>query len=84
MESKLIFVDLEELTTPRNGQVVMTDRWWVVWPGRGAVFYRFGRTGISPQCNSSRVFVENLCKELYPDCVPVFIPVAYVDQCLSY
>ena len=72
---KITKVPLATLTTPREGAMVLLDRWWVV-DDEGA--YRWGVA--SWQCNSHRTIVERLAAKAYPDARIEFIPVAYVDH----
>ena len=71
--------------TPREDGFyeLLTDRWWVVHPGKGLTFY-IGPRGknFSPQCNRSRALVENLC----PDDHEIwFIPEAWLPHdCHDY
>lgn len=83
---KYSYVPLDELTTPREG-AVLVDRWWLVDPEKGAIFYEF-----SPQCNSSKTLCESMRRRLsrtpplsanavcnpYDGAVVVFVPVAYI------
>lgn len=71
---KISYVPLDELTTPREGYVLM-DRWWVVDRERGAMFY-----GFSPQCNHNRALCEHLCGKLYENAEVVFVPVAFIGS----
>ena len=68
-------VTLKELTTPREGQRVMLDRWWVV-DKDSVLFYR----KMFPQCNPSEEIARHIRDRIYPDCAIVFVPVAFVED----
>lgn len=75
-----IRMSLSDLTTPKGGRIVMTDRWWVVTEDEHVLFYRsYG----SPQCNSNKAITERLAPSAGGK--PVFVPVAYVPHnCRDY
>ena len=53
-ESKLVFVPLVIATRPPPGIVEhLKDRWWVVHPEKGVVYFRTGKDNLSPQCNGN-------------------------------
>ena len=73
-------VPFDEATTPREGNLwCRTNRWWVVHPEDGVMFYGVkGRLAdASPLCNSDEVIVQYLQQKHYPDCEVRFIPVVY-------
>ena len=80
-------IPVSDVTTPRNGQVVMTDRWWIVAVENGikhVIGYRGrGFKSLSPQCHTTRAILD-LRKDLYP--APdgtfsvEFLPVAYWER----
>lgn len=76
---KYVAIDLDLLTTPRNGEVLV-DRWWLVSP-LGALFWRRkGSRGWSPQCNSDHRAVEHFMRS-HDDSEhleAVHVPVAYL------
>jgi len=81
-EGNLLFVPLDELTTPKTGQEVIANHWWMVDPARGAVFFKRGKhvRDASPQCNMNKAICELLKPKLYPDFEIQFIPVAYIPM----
>ena len=48
--NNMFYIPLKEISTPRHGATVYVDRWWVVHPQKGVMFYK---TKHSPQCNES-------------------------------
>jgi hypothetical protein len=76
--ARLLAVPLDELATPRDGEV-LTDRWWVVRDG-GALFHQHYGHGWSPQCNSDRRVTEMIQAKLYPDDEIMQVPAAYVGH----
>lgn len=44
----MFYIPLEEISKPRHLATVYVNRWWVVHPQKGAMFYK---TKHSPQCN---------------------------------
>jgi hypothetical protein len=74
-KNKITKLPVAYITTPRDGAVVMLNRWWVV-DDEGA--YLYGRT--SWQCNSDPRLVARLVADMYPGARAEFIPVAYVNH----
>lgn len=65
-------ISLDKFTTPEAGDVVMTDRWWIVVDG-DVLFFE----GRAPQCNSRQDIAEHLRDKLYPGADVKYIPVGY-------
>lgn len=70
----MVYIPLEELTTPKQGRTCHVERWWVVHPEKGAAFYRNRR---SPQCNDWEAYVQEWAKK-FPNHECRKIDVAYV------
>lgn len=70
-ESQFNFLSIDEATNPTKGQFFerMTDRWWIIHPERGLVFYKgpfrygFG----SPQCNHSEAIAQKIADSVTYD-----------------
>jgi hypothetical protein len=74
-----ICVKIEDAVTPRDGYVVIKDRWWSVKDG----CIRFYRGYWSPQCNSNKAISEHIGASWH-DRVE-FIPLVYVPHdCNDY
>lgn len=73
-EPVLSFVSLEELTRPKTGLYVVCDRWWIMHPTKGAVFYRTH----FPQHHTQREISEFQAELVYPWAEVHFIGVAYI------
>ena len=79
-------IPVSEVTTPRNGQVVMLDRWWVVVVEDGikhVIGYRGrGFKSLAPQCHNSQAMAN--CWKPYPAPEGAFsaefLPVAYWER----
>lgn len=78
MAGQAIAVDLEWLTTPRDGPVI-TNRWWVYREGAGVLFHRLGRSHF-PQCNTDKAVAEHVRARLYPDDTLKFVEVTYLGR----
>jgi hypothetical protein len=67
-DERLRFVPCEKARTPKDGLVhCLLDRWWVIHPEKGIVFWRpSGKGEGSPQCNSNREITESLAARMYP------------------
>lgn len=79
---KAFGIPLDELTRPRDGDCLV-DRWWVVHPEDGLMFYASEKryatpSGASPQCNGQEAITRKLRDNLYPDCDVQFVPAVYV------
>lgn len=70
----MIYMSLEDATTPRQGAVCHVNRWWIVHPTKGLTFYRTRR---SPQCNDWEPGVRDWLKR-FPGHEVRQIPVAYI------
>lgn len=71
-------VPIEELKTPKDGYMVILDRYWVVLNGK-ALFYK-SRGYLSPQCNSNKGLAAYMIEKVHKECEVVFVPVAYVKH----
>ncbi|MHB8226254.1 hypothetical protein [Acidithiobacillus sp.] len=86
LKKDFTLIPVFKVTTPRNGLVVMTDRWWttVVENGIKHVLGYRGRgfKSLSPQCHASRGFVEQRRPYPAPDgtFAAEFLPVAYWEK----
>jgi hypothetical protein len=74
MRGEYVEVPLEELTKPKNGYTVMTDRWWATRNGNPLMYVTNGGRFQYPQANHSK----GICDRIYPNYPAVFVPVAYV------
>lgn len=74
MLKDITYISIEDLTNPRDGEV-MSDRWWIVDPEKGALVFK----GFSPQCNRNELITRRLL-EMYPGCEARHIPFAYVGR----
>ena len=75
MAFKYVEIPLEELTTPREGYIVMLDRWWVTRNGNPVVA-ELGRGFTVPQCTRNQETAVKIAERLRLDS-PIFVPVAY-------
>jgi hypothetical protein len=64
---------LSRVTTPADGDIVYTNRWWIVYDGNVLFF----RTYTSPQCNVNKSIVLRLAERVEGAEV-VFLPLAYL------
>jgi hypothetical protein len=74
-------VHVDELVTPREGQVVYLNRWWVVVNDH-VLFYNRG-SAYAPQCNPDKTVAEYMVKK-YPNASVYQIPVAFVPAKAIY
>lgn len=71
-EDRLVFIPLEEATTPPGGLIEhLKDRWWIVHPEKGVAFH--DKKAMSPLCNGNEG-ITRLLAESYPWAVVQFIP----------
>lgn len=75
-EKDLYRVTIEKATTPFDGALVMTNRYWTVIDNC-ILFYGKHKT---PQCNSNEHLVRHTNSRIYPGADTVFIPVVYVEH----
>ena len=71
LKSKLKPISISELTTPKDGSIVMLDRWWIT-DGENVFVYN----NHSLQCNRNENIARDIGLKLYELDV-IFIPVAY-------
>lgn len=86
-DKDLVFISLEKATTPFDGAIAMTNRFWSICPERGLIFWKpKGRKGSgSPQCNSDERMSKHLNEKLYPWAETKFVPVVYIEHnCYDY
>jgi hypothetical protein len=74
-------VHIDELVTPRDGQVVYLDRWWVVVDDH--VLFYIKRGSYSPQCNMQKTVAEHMVNR-YPNATIRQIPTAFVPSKARY
>ena len=74
--NKITKVTIEKATTPFNGAMVMTNRYWIVIDD--CILF-FGKNK-SPQCNSDQRLAEYINKRLYPEASVKFLPVVYIEH----
>ena len=72
-------IQLEELQKPKNGYVVMMNKWWSTFYGK-ALFYN-RKPFYSPQCNSNEKLAEHLSLK---GTTTTFVEVAYVHPKCFY
>ncbi len=90
LQKDFTLIPVSEVTTPRNGQVVMLDRWWTIVVENGikcVLGYRGrGFKSLSPQCHTRREFVEQRRPYPAPDgaFTAEFLPVAYWENGYLY
>ena len=69
-DKRLSFLPLEKATNPPEGIIEhIKDRWWIVHPIKGLVFFR----KFAPQCNSNEELTKSLAV-MYPWSKVQFIP----------
>ena len=75
-EGDLTFYPVEGQPLPIDYGTMITDRWWIVHPGKGIAVWR----NVSPQCSANQRVVESLASRLYPnsDVEVEFLPMAVV------
>lgn len=78
IEDRLVFISIDEVTTPKDGQVALKDRWWIHRPEKGLLFFKVGKR-LVPQCNRSETVALAVRKRLYPDDDVVRIWLTFVD-----
>ena len=79
-DPRLKFVPIDQLTTPPPGLIEhLKDRFWIVHPDKGAVFWNADKKGrdLSPQCNSNKDCAEAVFIKMYPWAEIKFIPSAF-------
>lgn len=70
----MIYMPLDEATTPKQGRTCHVDRWWIVHPEKGLTFYKSRR---SPQCNDWEHGAREWARR-FPGHEVRKIPVAYI------
>ncbi len=77
--SKFIQVTIDDVTTPKNGHVVIKDHWWLTENGCVLGFKLYGEKSKerpTPQCNSDKRVIDILLKKR-PMQSAIFLPVAF-------
>lgn len=79
-DERLVFRSEERATTPRDGDTVLADRWWIYVEGKGIFFYRQTPRSrhLIPQCNSNKDCAEVVRARLYPWATLKHFPVIYM------
>lgn len=70
-------ISIDELTTPKDGRVVITDNWWSITPENEALFYTKNGAN-TPQCNKHKAIIERFNGSVITR--PLFIPIAFVPS----
>lgn len=79
-DARLKFMPLEQATVPPSGYIKhLRNRYWVVHPSKGLVFWR---EWSSPQCHDSRASAMALFSD-YPWATITHIPSVFVPVKLS-
>ena len=68
-------VPIEKAVKPKDGYVVMADRWWIV-VDECILFYR----GYAPQCNDVKAITESIRDRMYPGAEVRFLPMVFRAQ----
>ena len=66
---------IEEISTPKDGYVCITDSWWPLTKDGKVIIY----DKYKPQQNKNKEISEQISKRLYSGEV-VFIPVAFYEE----
>ena len=83
MSDKIIEIPIEDVTTPKQGQMVIVNHWWVTRNNCVLGFKIYGkksRVRPTPQCNTNKLITERLINRIYKDCDAIFLPVAYWEN----
>jgi len=73
-----------ELTTPKDGRIVYTDRWWAVTTSGEVLFFKHFT---SPQCNRNKSVIESIVGQQteFPGLTVKHVPVAFIPHnCADY
>lgn len=75
-DPRLFFTSTEKAITPPAGLIEhLKDRWWVVHPTKGLVFW--DKHHMAPQCNSNEAVARRIWEQMYPWAEIKFIPSVY-------
>ena len=84
-------IPVSDVTTPKNGQVVMTERWWTIVVENGVkhvLGYRGpGFRSLAPQCHALRAMMDQRTDPYPAPCGTFsveFLPVAYWENGCLY
>lgn len=79
-DDRLRFISFEKVTTAPDGLCNhYKDRWWVVAPEKGVLFWKpHKRWAGHPQCNSNEALTKSLMEKLYPWAEIRFMPSVFV------
>lgn len=72
---QLSYLSLEDALRPHDGAQVWVERWWVVDPAKGLVFYGSSR---SPQCNQNWLTAKLIRRTNHPDAELRFLPLVFL------
>ena len=82
-DPRLVYMSEDEASAASGLCAVLRDRWFVVHPERGLVFFQFkrggGLRGASPQCNSNENIARSIAR-MYPWAEVRLIPFVLVPQ----
>lgn len=78
-DSQYQYFSIDEISTPKDGDVVCLNSYWLLTEDNKVAIYK----GITPQCNSDIKIAELRCKQLGYKTI-VQIQVAYVPGSCYY
>jgi hypothetical protein len=81
MNDNFTRISIDDLTTPKDGLVVVTNSWWSVTSKNEVLFYTKNGAN-SPQCNKHKSIAKRLGGAV--NTKPVFIPIAFVPGSCYY
>lgn len=83
-DPRLVFLPFDQVTNPPNGLCIhYKDRWWIVHPVKGLVFWVPAHTRKSfqhPQCNAQEFVARELMGKMYPWAETRLIPQVLVPS----
>lgn len=77
-DKQLVFVPLEEASTPPGGIIeCLKDNFWLYKEGKGILYWK-DKYNSYPQCNINRAVVENIKNRMYPWAEIIYVPVVFM------
>lgn len=65
IDPRFVFVAFDTATTPPDDIIQhFKDRWWVVHPDKGIVYWKHNENHMSPLCNRTEELAKRICASM--------------------
>jgi len=77
IQNKWILVPLSDITTPKEGRICYSSRWWLVTSNNEVLFYKSYN---SPQCNGNKKLSEYLAGRISKEIEDSNLTCQFIDM----